>query len=119
MEKTRRYQRCGRISGGKTGRGANGVHFNYYTQNQIFRTILNCFSKPLHIISDTDLFKIDTNQQVVLTKTEKRKILASTLPKCYSMLQPHTEVPDPLIKRYLIVHFFRESYLRKLITEIE
>lgn len=52
------------------------------------------------VISDADLFDIDVNKEEVLsTKAQKRKQILNSSPKCYSMLQPHTQVPDPLIKR--------------------
>ncbi|KAF5289470.1 hypothetical protein FQR65_LT11843 [Abscondita terminalis] len=60
--------------------------------------------KPVADKADDELFLIDhvpatKAKKVITSKQKRRMILRESIPKCYSILQPHTEVPDPLGKR--------------------
>ncbi|XP_056633571.1 ribosome biogenesis protein NOP53 [Diorhabda sublineata] len=55
---------------------------------------------PIETIPDEALFKLDTKPSVeLLSKTERRKLKAVKPLKCFSALQPYTNVPDPIAKR--------------------
>ncbi|GLV31885.1 uncharacterized protein CBL_07645 [Carabus blaptoides fortunei] len=51
--------------------------------------------------SDQELFQIDTKplDAAQLSSKEKRRQRLDAPPRCFSMLQPFTKVPDPIVKR--------------------
>nr|CAI5818988.1 unnamed protein product [Callosobruchus analis] len=54
----------------------------------------------LSTISDDKLFQVDIGPNTeLLSAKERRKLKASKPLKCFSALQPHTQVPDPIAKR--------------------
>ncbi|KAL2730066.1 ribosome biogenesis protein NOP53 [Vespula maculifrons] len=58
---------------------------------------------PFSERSDTDLFTIDkdvASKEITFNdKKQRRLALKNTEPKCFSILKPHTLVPDPIVKR--------------------
>lgn len=55
-------------------------------------------------LSDDQLFQVDVvpseeKATNLTSKQKKRQQIRETLPKCLSLLQPHTKVPDPITKR--------------------
>ncbi|KAG5898575.1 hypothetical protein JTB14_016587 [Gonioctena quinquepunctata] len=51
-------------------------------------------------IPNNELFKVDSEPSILpLSTKERRKLRASQPLKCFSALQPHTKVPDPITKR--------------------
>lgn len=63
---------------------------------------INCFifRPPLATLTNDELFKVDIQPSLeLLSAKEKRKLKASKPLKCFSALQPHTKVPDPITKR--------------------
>lgn len=47
---------------------------------------------------NSELFVISTTTPV-LSKKQRRELLKSKEPRCFSILKPHTAVPDPISKR--------------------
>ncbi|XP_043513624.1 ribosome biogenesis protein NOP53-like [Frieseomelitta varia] len=47
---------------------------------------------------NSELFVISATRPV-LSKKQRRELLKSKEPKCFSILKPHTAVPDPISKR--------------------
>ncbi|KAF7286617.1 hypothetical protein GWI33_004654 [Rhynchophorus ferrugineus] len=55
---------------------------------------------PLEVLSNEELFVVDSTPQTsLLSSKEKRKLRATRPLKCFAALQPHTKVPDPIKKR--------------------
>lgn len=51
-------------------------------------------------LTNDELFKVDTGPSLeLLSAKERRKLKAARPLKCFSALQPHTKVPDPITKR--------------------
>ncbi|KAK1123760.1 hypothetical protein K0M31_008455 [Melipona bicolor] len=47
---------------------------------------------------NSDLFVVSTTEPM-LSKKQRRELLKSKEPRCFSILKPHTAVPDPISKR--------------------
>lgn len=47
---------------------------------------------------NSELFVVSTTTPV-LSKKQRRELLKSKEPRCFSILKPHTAVPDPISKR--------------------
>ncbi|KAF2879210.1 hypothetical protein ILUMI_26965 [Ignelater luminosus] len=76
--------------------------------------------KPISEKTDEELFTVDStpNNEIKLTSKQRRRLLLKqSLPKCFSMLQPHSEVPDPIIKRNRVRS--KEERKNKLVKKIE
>lgn len=55
---------------------------------------------PIETVPDEALFKLDTKpSEELLSKKDRRKLRAAKPLKCFSALQPYTNVPDPIAKR--------------------
>lgn len=55
---------------------------------------------PLEVLSNEQLFIVDSTPQTeLLSSKEKRKLKSARPLKCFAALQPHTSVPDPIKKR--------------------
>lgn len=57
--------------------------------------------KKLDTAEDKDIFQIDTKPAThkKLSNKERKKLAALKPPKCFTLLQPLTNVPDPISKR--------------------
>ncbi|GJQ69366.1 hypothetical protein Trydic_g6491 [Trypoxylus dichotomus] len=56
--------------------------------------------EPLSELKNEELFTVDGNfNKNKLTAKEEKRLRLAAPPKCFSMLQPHTKVPDPITKR--------------------
>ncbi|XP_028138186.2 ribosome biogenesis protein NOP53 [Diabrotica virgifera virgifera] len=54
----------------------------------------------LELVPDSELFKVDSKPSTeLLSSRERRKLKAAKPLKCFSALQPHTNVPDPISRR--------------------
>lgn len=57
---------------------------------------------PLETLANDELFKLDSTpveKEEVLSAAERKKLRLLRPLKCFSALQPHTKVPDPISKR--------------------
>ncbi|KAK5649754.1 hypothetical protein RI129_000783 [Pyrocoelia pectoralis] len=58
--------------------------------------------KPASEKANDELFLVDTTpnaKKIVTSKQKRRLLLKERLPKCFSILQPHTAVPAPISKK--------------------
>ncbi|RZC37451.1 hypothetical protein BDFB_003251 [Asbolus verrucosus] len=54
---------------------------------------------PLATLTNDELFKVETKPSEELSAKERKKLKLSRPPRCFAVLQPHTNVPDPIKKR--------------------
>jgi nucleolar protein 53 len=54
---------------------------------------------PLATLTNEELFKIETKPSEDLSLKQQKKLKLLKPPRCFELLQPHTQVPDPIKKR--------------------